>query len=97
MAYLRAHRTDDIATWQRTLLWHGDLDAAAALLIERLHAPNRRNDALVEMQHYVPNQQTPAMKTMEQHWNTVTSRPDVQLALAKVGRVEHFDITRPAY
>lgn len=97
MAYLRKHRADDIATWQRALLWHGDLDAAAALLIQRLKAPDWRNRALVEMQHYVPGQQTPAMKIWNQRWNTVTSRPDVQAALMKVGRVEHFDITVPAY
>jgi uncharacterized protein HemY len=97
MAYLRTHRTDDIATWQRALLRHGDLDAAAALLIQRLKAPDWRNGALIEMQHYTRSEQTATMKVMEQRWNTVTSRPDVQAALAKVGRVERFAITSPAY
>lgn len=97
MAYLRKHRTDDIATWQRALVKHGDLDAAAALLIQRLNAPDWRNRALIDMQHYLVGQQTPIMKTMEQRWNTVTSRPDVQAALAKVGRVERFAITSPGY
>jgi tetratricopeptide (TPR) repeat protein len=97
MAYLQKHRTDDIATWQRALLKHGDLDAAAALLIQRLQAPHWRSDALVEMQHYTQSEQTPAMKTMEQRWNAVASRPDVQAALAKVGRVERFDVIEAAY
>lgn len=97
MAYLQKHRTDDIATWQRALLKHGDLDAAAALLIQRLQAPGWRSDALVEMQHYIRSEQTPAMKTMEQRWNAVTSRPDVEAALAKVGRVERFDVIEAAY
>jgi hypothetical protein len=97
MAYLREHRTDDIATWQRALLRHGDLDAAAALLIQRLKAPDWRSAALVEMQHYVHSEQTPTMKTMDQRWNSVTSRLDVQATLAKVGLVERFDVTAPAY
>lgn len=49
------------------------------------------------MQHYVHSEQTPTMKTMDQRWNSVTSRPDVQATLAKVGRVERFDVTAPAY
>jgi hypothetical protein len=97
MAYLRKHRADDIATWQRALLRHGDLDAAAALLIQRLETPDWRSGALVEMQHYIRSEQTSTMKTFHQRWNTVTSRPDVRAALAKVGRVERFDITAPAY
>jgi hypothetical protein len=97
MAYLRTHRTDDIATWQRALLRHDDLDAAAALLIQRLNASDWRSDALVQMQHYVRSEQTPTMKIMDQRWNIVTSRPDVQAALTKVGRVERFSITAPAY
>lgn len=97
MAYLKEHRTDDIATWQRALLRHGDLDAAAAVLIERLKAPDWRNRALVEMQHYLRSSQTPTMKMMDQRWEAVSSRPDVQAALAKVGRVEHFALIMPAY
>lgn len=97
MAYLQKHRTDDIGTWQRALLKHGDLDAAAALLIQRLQVPDWRSGALVDMQHYAHSEQTPAMKTMDQRWNAVTSRPDVQAALAKVGRVERFDVIAPAY
>ncbi len=97
MAYLRQHRTDDIGTWQRALLSHGDLDAAAALLIDRLQAPDWRSAALVEMQHYLRSDQTPTMRVFQQRWNTVTARPDVQAALAKVGRVERFDIAAAAY
>jgi hypothetical protein len=37
------------------------------------------------------------MKTLDQRWNAVTSRPEVQAALANVGRVERFDVVAPAY
>ncbi|MCW8807512.1 MAG: hypothetical protein OQK79_05270 [Rhodanobacter sp.] len=97
MAYLRTHQIDDIATWQRALLRHGDLDAAAALLIQRLKNPDWRSSALVSLQHYADGQQTPTMKAAEERWNTVRSRPDVQAAVANVGRIGHFDMTAPAY
>lgn len=97
MAYLKKHRADDIATWQRALLRHGDLDAAARVLIERLQSPDWRNDALIGMQHYMHGAKTPTMKMLDDRWNTVTSRPDVLKALANVGRIERFNVTAPAY
>ncbi len=97
MKYLRKHRKDDIATWQRALLKHGDLDDAAALLVKRLEKPEWRNQALVDMQHYAEVEQTPIMKVMSQRWRAVTSRPEVQVALEKVGRVESFGIIAPMY
>lgn len=97
MAYLRTHQIDDIATWQRALMRHGDLDAAEALLIQRLENSDWRSAALVSLQHYADRQQTPTMKAAEDRWNTVSSRPDVQAAVAKVGRIEHFNTPAPAY
>jgi len=95
MGYLREHRADAIATWQDALLLHGDLDEAAALLIERLGKPAWRNDALVAMQHYAEVTETPLEKLLHQRWNTVTARDDVQAAMQKVGRVETFGMTAP--
>ncbi|HEU4670090.1 MAG TPA: hypothetical protein VFR91_05260 [Dyella sp.] len=97
MAYLKKHRDDDIATWQRALLRHGDLDAAAGVLIERLKSPEWRNRALVEMQHYLRGQMTPTMKMVDQRWNALTTRPDVLAAVRGVGRIEHFDIVATGY
>jgi hypothetical protein len=93
MAYLRTHRADAIATWQDALLLDGDLDAAAALLIERLEKPAWRNDALVAMQHYAEITETPLERLTHDRWNTITARADVQTAMQKVGRVETFGIT----
>ncbi|MGN6705588.1 MAG: hypothetical protein ACTHJO_05990 [Rhodanobacter sp.] len=93
MAYLRTHRADAIATWQDALLLDGDLDAAAALLIERLEKPAWRNDALVAMQHYAEITETPLERLTHDRWNTITARVDVQTAMQKVGRVETFGIT----
>ncbi|MBN8736148.1 MAG: hypothetical protein J0H27_07745 [Xanthomonadales bacterium] len=92
MAYLRAHRAEEPDTLQDALLLRGNLDEAAALLIDRLEDPEWRNDALVDMQHYADIIMTPMEKTIHDRWNTVVARPDVQAALQKVGRVETFSI-----
>lgn len=92
-SYLKEHRADAIATWQDALLLLGDLDEAAALLIERLQAPAWRNAALVDMQHYADVVETPMEQTLHARWSTVTARADVQAAMQKVGRVKQFRIT----
>lgn len=92
MAYLRQHREEDLATWEDALLLRGQLDEAAALLIERLQNPEWRTDALVDMQHYADVVRTPMEKIIYDRWNSIAARPDVQAAVQKVGRIETFAI-----
>ncbi|HET6554601.1 MAG TPA: hypothetical protein VFG49_13825 [Dyella sp.] len=92
MDYMREHRNDAIATWQAALLQTGDMDGAATLLIERLGSEAWRSDALSEMQQYAPIQTTPMDAERMKRWRAVIARPDVQKALAKVGRVETFKL-----
>jgi tetratricopeptide (TPR) repeat protein len=92
MAYLREHRAEELDAWQDALLLRGQLDDAAALLIERLENPSWRSDALVAMQHYAETVETPMEKTIHERWNAITGRPEVQAALQKVGRVADFAI-----
>ena len=92
MTYMREHRADDMASWEDALLLRGELDAAAALLVERLQNPAWRDDALVNMQHYLHVTETPVQEMIQDRWNTITARPDVQAALLKVGRVEQFQV-----
>jgi beta-barrel assembly-enhancing protease len=92
LAYMREHRADAIATWQNALLLSGDLDAAGDLLVERLQSAQWRSDALTDMQHYANIRTTPVDAERLKRWNTVISQPKVQQALAKVGRIEHFNL-----
>lgn len=93
MKYMQAHRGDAIGTWESALLLTNRLDDAANLLIERLHKPDWRNDALVDMQGYVHGDETPAGKLLRERMATIVARADVQAAMQKVGRIEQFDIT----
>lgn len=44
------------------------------------------------MQTYLPEPATPRDLEMRTRWQSVLARPDVQAALAKVGRVESYGI-----
>lgn len=95
LSYLREHRADAIATWQTALLLTGDLDGASDLLVERLDNPRWRDDALVDMQHYLDIAETPVGAEVEQRWNEIQTRPAVQKALSRFGRIEHFNLDPP--
>ena len=95
LSYLREHRTDAIAAWQTALLLTGDLDGASDLLVERLNNARWRGDALVDMQQYLDITETPLGAELGQRWDEIQARPAVQKALAKVGRVEHFNLDPP--
>lgn len=90
LAYMRAHRNDAIALWQRALLVNGDLDGAADLLLQRLHNPAWRSSALVDMQRYDSVRMTPVEAEINTRWNKVVAQPAVQKALQPVGRIESF-------
>jgi tetratricopeptide (TPR) repeat protein len=92
MAYLRDNRDEAISSWQDALLMVGDEDAAADLLIERLHNPKWRNDALVEMQDYLDTPVSPFYRDIEKHWKNVIRRPKVREAVNEVGRIESFHL-----
>ena len=92
LAYLRDNRNEAIDTWQDALLVVGDENAAADLLIERLHNPKWRNDALVEMQDYADTPVSPFYRGVETHWKNVIKRPKVREVANKVGRIESFHL-----
>lgn len=95
LAYLREHRKDAIGTFQDALLVSGDMDGAAHLLIERLGRDDWRSDALVEIQDYAETPATPFLVKQRSQWKALAARPDVQAALSKVGRIEHFKLASP--
>lgn len=97
MDYLRKHRTDAMHAWENALLLRGKLDAAAAVLIERLKNPNWRTSALVDMQQYADVTRTPVQKNIHDRWNVIVARSDVQAAMHEVGRVEQFHLAPPPH
>jgi len=95
MAYMGAHRANDMTGWEDALLLRGNKNAAAALLVQRLEDPGQRLDALTEMQHYASCTRTPLEQSIRRRWHAVTARADVRAALRQVGRVRHYDLCAP--
>jgi hypothetical protein len=92
LAYLKEHQADSPRTYQSALIDTGDFDAAAALLIERLEDPRMRSDALLEIQGYRDPLDLPRVARFHERFNALLQREDLRRAIAKVGRIETFDL-----
>jgi tetratricopeptide (TPR) repeat protein len=88
LAYLRQHREDAEDTWQLAMLDAGDFDGAAALLIARLRDPEKRYEALGEVQEYLPLPRLPKQAEALARWEKLVTRDDVATAISEVGRRE---------
>ncbi len=95
LEYMREHQADAWSTFQTALVDANELEAAASLLIRRLKDPALRGDALSEMQDYRDGALSPVARTLAQRWRQVKARPDVQAALAEVGRIEKVSLAPP--
>jgi hypothetical protein len=88
LEFLREHREDSVATYQRALVSVNHLDEAAQLLISRLQNPDQRLEALVEIQQYQGYRSYPGRAAeWQRRWKAVRERPDVRDAIAKVGNI----------
>lgn len=73
------------------LLCRGDLDGAAALVIDRLKDPIQRNAALFGLQVTpAPNTLSPLEKTMRERSAALIARTDVRTAAAAVGYIHTY-------
>lgn len=90
--YLRDHRADAISAWQEALIVTNNMDAATDLLVERLANEAWRSEALVDMQDYLDSPGTPFATEEMRRWKAIVAEPKVQSELAKVGRIEHFNL-----
>jgi hypothetical protein len=92
LSYLRAHRGEAPMSYLSDLIIANRLDRAAEELRRQLLDPDTRQDALGNVQTYTPEQATPRDLEMRARWQSVLARSDVQQAIAKVGRVESYDM-----
>jgi hypothetical protein len=93
LSYLREHRTDAPATFLWALVKADRLDDAADWLITRLDNPRERLSALLEIQQYAEPPATPAQAEWRGRWKQLIQREDVQASVARVGRIEAFNVT----
>lgn len=74
------------------LLEEGDLDGAAAVLIEQLRSPLERSDALASLQDMRVYPSLPGDVRIDAAWRELKQRTDVQAEVSRVGRIERYDL-----
>ena len=94
MSYMKAHAQDAPKLLEQALLCAGDEDAVAKTIIAHLADPETRGATLAEMQDYLRLPTEPAWGArMIDRRMTIRSRPDVEAAIAKVGRIGAYPLT----
>ncbi len=82
---------DDAALFHREmLLEQGDLDGAAAVLIEQLRSPVDRGETLASLQDMRTYPSLPGDVRIDAAWRALKQRADVQAEVARVGRIERY-------
>jgi beta-barrel assembly-enhancing protease len=92
LSYARAHRGEAPISYLSDLIIANQLDRAAEELRRQLLDPGTRQNALGNVQTFTPEQATPRDLEMRARWQSVRARPDVQNAIARVGRVASYDM-----
>jgi len=92
LGFLREHREDSLATYQRALISANRQDDAAQLLISRLQDPDERVDALMEVQEYKEHPRPRRAAEWQRRWKAVRNRPEVREAISKVGNVSEYPL-----
>jgi hypothetical protein len=87
-AYLREHREDAEDIWQLAMLEAGDFDGAAAFLVARLRDPEKRQEALGEVQEFLPLPRLPEQTDELARREKLVKREDVAAVINEVGRRE---------
>ncbi len=92
--FMSEHRDDALGTYQSALVTVDDVDAAAAVLIERLDDERDRADALYSVQDFADSPRTPFEEKEGERWSELMERADVSAAIERVGRMESYPFLR---
>jgi hypothetical protein len=95
LAYLRENESKNVAALQRSLLCANKGDEAAALYARRLADPSRQTEALLALQNWQKDPSNlPFRNEIYRRLDEIRARPDVQAAIAAVGRVLDLPLIR---
>lgn len=90
--YLVEHQADAPMAHVQGLAEAGRSEAAAEALVAMLDSPERRIDALFELQTLRRPDPLPTERAFRAQWDALVARPDVQEAVRRVGRIESAPI-----
>lgn len=94
IAFIKAHRGDNIGALGDALLCAGDLDGAAAEFIQRLDDPEQRAAVLLQLSDYNPPAGMLPPDPIHSHIPAFKQRADVQAAIARAGGARRIALQR---
>ncbi|WP_141453652.1 SDR family oxidoreductase [Pseudoxanthomonas sp. z9] len=92
LGYLRKHRADGEDVLLDGLVSTGRLDEAAVELIAQLEALDTRAETLLSIQELKEHASMPGDVESHAQWEALVARADVQAAVARLGRIEHYPL-----
>lgn len=92
LARIRKRESESLALLTGALLRSGRLDEAAACFIRRLQDPDEQSDALLVAQESLETAPLPGDVEYRRNRDAMLARDDVKAAIAKVGRVQRYEI-----
>ncbi|HZF17377.1 MAG TPA: hypothetical protein VE046_15685 [Steroidobacteraceae bacterium] len=92
LKFIKDHQSDSPGTYQWALARANNVEVGAKLLVSRLKDPKLRTDALADVQQYAEVIEPAKNKEWATNFRVVVERPEVQQAIAKVGRAGHYNI-----
>lgn len=90
--FLRENRATSETIYLDALVEAGDLDTAAAVLTAQLESADDRAEVLYKLQDFKDLPTPPAYAAVLANWKVLIARPDVQAAVARVGRISKVDL-----
>lgn len=92
LAYMRENREDSQLILLVALVEADAMDEAACVATELLASPSHRGDILLRLQQFRQPDPLPGDEEARARWRALVARPDVQSAVAAVGRIQRYGI-----
>ncbi len=90
LQYLREHQDVSASTFQKALLIAGEYDEAEAFLLSRLADPEKRTDALVDLQTYAERKLPPRGQAWRAEYEKLKAMAGIRQAAAQVGALDRY-------
>ncbi|WP_286070795.1 hypothetical protein [Stenotrophomonas sp. 57] len=87
-----AERNDAHLFHREMLLDEGNLEGAAAVLIDQLRSPIDRGETLASLQDMRTYPSLPGDVKIDAAWRALKQRADVQAEVARLGRIERYEL-----
>jgi tetratricopeptide (TPR) repeat protein len=90
LQYMRDHQEDAVSTFQHALLIAGEYDEAKTLLLSRISTPEKREEALLELQTFSERKLPTRANEWRADFDRLKSEPSIREAAGRVGTLGRY-------